>query len=443
MSDGEAVGKRYVVSYHRTLAAAQPTEAQGRSSPHPRPRLSHRHHLCPHDGDSLGVPAAGAGLREWHDLLATPAGVAAGGSVGASPSGAARPAWPVRADRLGARRHRCQQRAGQKRGAKTGRNPVDRGKPGTKHHLLTDPKGLPLVVASTGANRQESSVFEAMIDAISPIKQARGGRRRRPGSCMATKPLTIRAAGRSCSTTGSSAESPVSRSTPKDGWAAIAGSLNAPSPGGIGIVPPQVRYEWRADTFMTPPHACLCPHPRARPGAVLIDALNDQRSHSRWTFDRETSPTAQRACVFRLSITSMLRSAVGKCPSTSERIFSAKSYWCAGRSRAPGAGPGKGHPTERSWPSRGVCTRYRPGGLTGCKREPPPLLGVQFLAPLTEADQRLAGIDGGGPPSKPMTLAAYCRSTRATSRRRLASPIRGLCGVSVTIVVPGAVQWRD
>lgn len=65
-------------------------------------------------------------------------------------------------------------------GAKTGRNPVDRGKPGTKHHLITEQTGLPLVVASTGANRQESIVFEAMIDAIPSIKQPRGGRRRRP-----------------------------------------------------------------------------------------------------------------------------------------------------------------------------------------------------------------------------------------------------------------------
>src|SRR5690348_7002615 len=56
-----------------------------------------------------------------------------------------------------------------KKGAKTGRNPVDRGKPGTKHHLITDQTGLPLVVASTGANRQASSVFEAMLDAIPAI----------------------------------------------------------------------------------------------------------------------------------------------------------------------------------------------------------------------------------------------------------------------------------
>jgi transposase len=46
--------------------------------------------------------------------------------------------------------------------------------------MITERTGLPLAVGCTGANRQESMVFEAMIDAIPPIKQPRGGRRHRP-----------------------------------------------------------------------------------------------------------------------------------------------------------------------------------------------------------------------------------------------------------------------
>jgi transposase len=39
-----------------------------------------------------------------------------------------------------------------KRGARVGANPVDRGKPGSKLHLLCDGGGLPLTAVVTGAN---------------------------------------------------------------------------------------------------------------------------------------------------------------------------------------------------------------------------------------------------------------------------------------------------
>ena len=41
-------------------------------------------------------------------------------------------------------------------GAQTGPNPVDRAKPGTKHHVLTDAGGIPLVTAVTPANHHDS-----------------------------------------------------------------------------------------------------------------------------------------------------------------------------------------------------------------------------------------------------------------------------------------------
>ena len=37
-------------------------------------------------------------------------------------------------------------------GAETGPNPTDRGKLGTKRHMLTDQRGAPLAVVITGAN---------------------------------------------------------------------------------------------------------------------------------------------------------------------------------------------------------------------------------------------------------------------------------------------------
>lgn len=46
----------------------------------------------------------------------------------------------------------------------TGRNPTDRGKSGTKRHLLTDGHGLPLAIALTGANRHDMTMLDTLLD---------------------------------------------------------------------------------------------------------------------------------------------------------------------------------------------------------------------------------------------------------------------------------------
>jgi transposase len=68
-----------------------------------------------------------------------------------------------------------------------GPNPTDRGKAGTKRHVATDGRGIPLAVRITGANRHESTVFADLIDAIPPIKQPSGRRRKRPDKVHADK----------------------------------------------------------------------------------------------------------------------------------------------------------------------------------------------------------------------------------------------------------------
>ena len=47
----------------------------------------------------------------------------------------------------------------------TGRNPTDRGKPGTKRHTLTEGKGIPVAVLVTGANRHDMKKLAALLDA--------------------------------------------------------------------------------------------------------------------------------------------------------------------------------------------------------------------------------------------------------------------------------------
>jgi hypothetical protein len=52
---------------------------------------------------------------------------------------------------------------------------------------VVDRAGVPLAVKLTGANRQDSVVFEELVDAIGPIKRPRGRPRRRPAKLHADK----------------------------------------------------------------------------------------------------------------------------------------------------------------------------------------------------------------------------------------------------------------
>jgi transposase len=74
-----------------------------------------------------------------------------------------------------------------KRGDLVGANPVDRGKPGSKLHLVTDGHGLPLAVAVTAANVNDATIFEALLDDVSAVLGPSGRRRCRPGKVHADK----------------------------------------------------------------------------------------------------------------------------------------------------------------------------------------------------------------------------------------------------------------
>jgi hypothetical protein len=62
----------------------------------------------------------------------------------------------------------------EKGGGATGPNPLDRGRPGSKRHIITDASGVPLAVMLTAANVHDSKVFEALIDSIAPVKGIEG-----------------------------------------------------------------------------------------------------------------------------------------------------------------------------------------------------------------------------------------------------------------------------
>ena len=58
--------------------------------------------------------------------------------------------------------HRLVQRAGRFWGADTGPNPTDRGKAGTKHHLLTDGRGVDYAFDAIGGEQTTLQILDAV-----------------------------------------------------------------------------------------------------------------------------------------------------------------------------------------------------------------------------------------------------------------------------------------
>ena len=56
---------------------------------------------------------------------------------------------------------------------------------------MVDRRGTPLAFQLTGANRHDATAFEALIDAIPPIKHPSGQRKQRPAKLHADKAYDI------------------------------------------------------------------------------------------------------------------------------------------------------------------------------------------------------------------------------------------------------------
>ena len=74
-----------------------------------------------------------------------------------------------------------------KDGPKTGPSPVDRDKPGSKHHLITEGHGIPLAVSLTGGQRNDVTQLMPLIQAIPPVRGRRGRPRKRPDAVYADR----------------------------------------------------------------------------------------------------------------------------------------------------------------------------------------------------------------------------------------------------------------
>lgn len=73
------------------------------------------------------------------------------------------------------------------KGAQTGPSPVDRGRTGSKHHLLTDPSGIPLALTLTGGNRNDVTQLLPLIDGLGPVKGRIGRPRQRADELLADR----------------------------------------------------------------------------------------------------------------------------------------------------------------------------------------------------------------------------------------------------------------
>lgn len=73
------------------------------------------------------------------------------------------------------------------KGDLTGPSPVDRGKPGSKIHAMTDCGGIPLTALISAANRNDHLELETVVEAVTPVKGPAGAPRRRPRKLHADK----------------------------------------------------------------------------------------------------------------------------------------------------------------------------------------------------------------------------------------------------------------
>ncbi|MEW2000245.1 IS5 family transposase [Streptomyces coelicoflavus] len=72
-------------------------------------------------------------------------------------------------------------------GPKSGPSPVDRARPGSKHHLIVDGQGIPLAVSLTGGNRNDVTQLEPLLDEIPAVAGRVGRLRRRPDALLADR----------------------------------------------------------------------------------------------------------------------------------------------------------------------------------------------------------------------------------------------------------------
>ena len=126
-------------------------------------------------------------------------------------------------------------RPGAARGKKTGPNPTDRRKAGSKHHILTEARGIPLTAMVTGANRHDVTQICRWSTRIPPLRGCPGRPVRKPGLIQGDRGYDSQPHRDACIAAASGPSSPSAGHRTAAGWAARAGSSNGRWRGSIGF----------------------------------------------------------------------------------------------------------------------------------------------------------------------------------------------------------------
>ena len=104
---------------------------------------------------------------------------------------------------------------------------MDRGKPGSKIHAVSDRGGLPLHVDVSAANVNDHRMLEDMVDGIRPVRQPVGRPRKRPAKLHGDKGYDYPNAANCYARATSSRGSPARASSHRSDSASTATSSNA------------------------------------------------------------------------------------------------------------------------------------------------------------------------------------------------------------------------
>jgi hypothetical protein len=88
-------------------------------------------------------------------------------------------------------------------------NPVDRGKPGSKIHALSDHAGLPLTVGVSAANTNDHHAVKPLVRAIPAVRSRRAPDEADPPSSTPIKPMTSPSYAHGCASEESRHASPA------------------------------------------------------------------------------------------------------------------------------------------------------------------------------------------------------------------------------------------
>ena len=180
---GQGTGDGRIMGFCGTPAPPMETQPQRGPAAQARPRVPARNSLYPQNRHPLGGFPAGTGLQR-HDAVEPAERMAARRRLGPVAPGVVGAAARRGRHRPFAGNRGFGFRARDPRGKKTGPNPVDRAKKGSKHHLAVEAHGTPLSALLTAANRHDVTQLIPLVDAIPPIRGKPGRPLSKPEAVM-------------------------------------------------------------------------------------------------------------------------------------------------------------------------------------------------------------------------------------------------------------------